>query len=111
RSDCAHLADNGNVVSHHFPLWNSFHNRNRFVRFTSIQRRASLGTLLGALPAISSPSESRTFAAKSAPLICTCGRCSSRKNIRSLKPPNRLISGIRVPIELPRYRAFFALVQ
>src|SRR5262245_56991241 len=50
--------------------------------------------LFGAWPARTAPSAMRIFAAKSAPLICTCGGFSSWKNISSLKAANRLISGI-----------------
>src|SRR5262245_29997943 len=60
-------------------------------------RQQCFRTLFGASPVSKSPSERRIFAAKSAPLICTCGGFSSWKNIRSLKLPNRLISGTGAP--------------
>src|SRR6516165_1373150 len=99
------------VADHSVHLWNSFHNCSNSVRCSSSQRRVSLSTLLGTSPAISSPFDKRIFAAKSGPLMWTWGGFSSWKNIRSLKPLKRLISGIKTPNPPYTYRAFFALSQ
>lgn len=57
-----------------------------------------------------SPLEMRIFAAKSMPLIWTCGGFSSWKNIRTLNLPNRLISGMRCVAPHSECRVKFALV-
>src|SRR5712691_12580285 len=96
-ADWTRLYQPRHIVGHADHLWNSFHIASNSARCPSTQRRACFKTLFGASPASKSPFEIRIFAAKSVPLICTCGGFSSWKNIMGLKLPNRLISGIRAP--------------
>jgi hypothetical protein len=104
------LRHSRHLVAHADHLWNSSHIALSSARFSSTQRRARLKTPLRRVARKQIAVRDANLRGEVGAFDMDVWRNSSWKNIRSLKPPNRLISGMRCPASA-RYRAKFALAQ